>query len=69
MAEIWLTSSDRNAITAATHAIDRELAEDASTKGSEVKEELRAIEVSSLKALFAVLEDDRIVELYRVLRT
>lgn len=68
LAEIWLAFSDHNATTAAAHLIDRELAEDAGLKGGELKEGLRVLVVSPLKAIFAVFEDDRIVKVYRVMR-
>lgn len=68
LAELWLTLPDRNATTAASHAIDRELAEDASTKGDALKEGLRVLVVPPLKAIFAVFKDDRIVKVYRVLQ-
>ena len=62
LAELWLEANDRSAITSATHAIDRELAEDAASKGEDVSEGLRSLTVPPLRVIFAVSEDDRIVE-------
>ena len=66
LAEFWLSAPDRNAVTAAAHAIDLELAVDASTKGAELSEGLRALFVPPLRALFVVREDDRIAEVLRI---
>lgn len=66
LAELWLNAADRNAVTAAAHAIDRELAEDAPVKGKELSEGLRSLFAAPLKAIFTVREDDRIAEVVRV---
>ncbi|MEX2142833.1 MAG: hypothetical protein WD894_26490 [Pirellulales bacterium] len=66
LAEIWLTAIDRNAVTAAANAIDVQLADDALTKGVDLHEGLRALFVPPLKAIFAVSEDDLVVEVLRV---
>ncbi len=50
----------------AVDAIDRELGEDAPSKGSEVCEGLRSFFAPPLKAIFSVYEDDRIAEVLRV---
>lgn len=63
---IWLKVPDRNSVTAAAHAIDVQLADDASTKGVELHEDLRAIFVPPLRALFAVNEEDCVAEVLRV---
>ena len=68
LAELWINGPDREAMTAATQAIDKELAIDASHKGTELREGLRAIFSPPLRALFTVREDDRIVEVLRVKR-
>ena len=66
LAQIWIDASDRQAVTAATHAIDRELVEDAATKGSELREGLRELTVPPLRVLFLVREEDRLVEVSKV---
>jgi len=66
LADLWLNAPDRNAVTAATHAIDRELAVDPSSRGVELSEGLRAFFAPPLRVLFAVRGDDRIVEVLRV---
>jgi hypothetical protein len=68
LAVIWLKGGGRDAVTSAAHHIDRELAEDPGTKGFELSEGLRAFYAQPLRVLFAVREDDRIVEVVRVKR-
>ena len=66
LTDLWLESPDRNAVTAAAHAIDQTLVRDASTKGTELSEGLRAVFLPPLRRLFTVREEDRIVEVLRV---
>lgn len=66
LADIWLQAPDRNVVTAASHAIDQILAEDAPMKGTELSEGLRAIFVPPLRCIFTIREDDRIIEVLRV---
>ena len=66
LAEIWLKSSDRAAVTSAAHQIDQALAEDPGRKGLEVSEGLRALYVEPLRILFVARDDDRIAEVVRV---
>jgi hypothetical protein len=68
LAELWTSGPDRNAITLATDAIDRELAIDASSNGIELREGLRALFSPLLRILFAVKEDDRVTEVLRIRR-
>ena len=68
LAELWMDDPDRDAITAAAHAIDQELAADPQNKGVDLSEGLRAIFSPPLRALFTVRDDDRIVEVLRVKR-
>ncbi len=68
LAEMWLSSADRTAVTAAVDWLDRELAEDAPSKGIELREGLRALFVPPLRVLFAVREADRVVEVLRIRR-
>jgi len=68
LAELWVAAPDRDAITAAAHAIDVDLSEDATVKGVELSEGLRALFAPPLRVLFAVREDDRLVEVLRVKR-
>lgn len=69
LAEIWLEVSDRDSVAEAADKIDRELAEDAPAKGSELSEGLRSLFVPPLKAIFAVREADRIAEVFVVKKT
>lgn len=66
LAELWMHGHDRNAVAAAADRIDVELSEDAATKGVHVAEGLRALYIAPLRILFAVVEDDRVVEVLRV---
>lgn len=50
--DLWLPAPDRNEVTAAVHAIDQQLAEDAPLQGAELSEGLRALLVPPLKVLF-----------------
>ncbi len=68
LVEIWLAAQDRNAIAAATHAIDLELGTDADSKGDDVAEGLRSLNVPPLRIIFTVSKDDRLVEVVRVAR-
>lgn len=62
LADVWLQPGDRAAVTAAAEAIDRDLAVDASAKGIELSEGLRAYHAPPIRVLFLVRENDRIVE-------
>ena len=64
--EIWLGSSDRNAITAASAEIDYQLASDAERKGEELSEGLRVLDSGPLRAVFSVDAKNRIVEVSRI---
>ncbi len=68
LATLWIAADDRRAITDAANAIDIELCEDATGKGTDVSEGLRALFSPPLRVLFAVREDDRVVEVLRVRR-
>lgn len=66
LAELWIAASDRSAVAAAANDIDVELSEDAAAKGEQLSEGLRALFAPPLRVLFAVREDDRVVEVLRV---
>jgi hypothetical protein len=66
LAAIWLRASDRRAVTTAQHRIDRLLASDPFTHGSEIVEELYAIDVPPLRAHFEVSSADRVVTVVSV---
>ncbi len=68
LAELWLAGPDREAVTAATHAIDQELAVDPQIRGVELSEGMRAFFSPPLRVLYTVREEDRIVEVLRVMR-
>jgi hypothetical protein len=66
LAELWIVSTDRNSIVAAVNVVDQELAIDASNKGTELSEALRAFFSPPPRVLFSVREEDRTVEVLRV---
>ena len=68
LGEIWLSSSDRQSVTEASAEIDRELAENASTKGKPLNEGLRIYDAIPIRAVFSVNDSDRRVEVARVRR-
>jgi hypothetical protein len=66
--DIWLAAQDRDAITAATHEIDAQLAVDPQFKGGELSEGMRYYEAEPLRVAFTVHMDDRIIEIVSVRR-
>ncbi len=66
LAELWINAEDRNAVSAAAELIDQELCNDPLDKGRELSEGLRSLIAAPLKAIFSVIEDDRIVEVILV---
>ncbi len=66
LAEIWLEVLDRSAVAKADDEIDRILKDDASLKGTEVREGLRQLVVPPLKVQFTIEEDDRLVTIWSV---
>lgn len=63
LAEVWIASADRGAVSAAASEVDRVLRDDPERKGIEICEGLRAINLPPLRFLFSVRRDDRIVEI------
>jgi hypothetical protein len=68
LAEIWISPSNRAAVTVAAHFIDSELSHDASSRGAFVAEGLRALLAPPLRLLFTVNEGDRMVEVVLIRR-
>lgn len=66
LVEIWMNSRDRNEVTRAAEAIERDLRVDAETKGMELAEGLRALNEPPLRVIFTVQAAERIVEVLRV---
>jgi hypothetical protein len=60
LADVWLRASDRRAVTAAAHRIERKLRRDAHTKGSPV-DDTRVIFDDLLAVTFTVSPDDCLV--------
>jgi hypothetical protein len=63
---LWLSSSDRQSITNAADAIDRELSRSASKKGVLVDDDIRELFVVPLRVIFTVSEPDRLVTIAAV---
>ncbi|MDV6033471.1 MAG: hypothetical protein F9B45_25960 [Phycisphaera sp. RhM] len=66
LGNIWLAAQDRDAVTATSAEIDRELASDATAKGKSLSEGLRVYDAPPLRAVFSVSDPDRTVEVARV---
>ena len=62
LVELWIGSSDRSAVAAATHEIDRQLTTDPALQGEPLREGLRALNCPPVRVLYSVSDDDRIVE-------
>jgi len=63
LAQLWIDSENRSAITQAADNIDRYLALDANLKGLPIEGNLRYLTIPPLHALFVVSESDRLVKI------
>lgn len=61
LAQIWLAAVDRRAITAASHRVDRQLANDPDQKGEPRPKGRRMLLEHPLGVVFKVEPDDRTV--------
>jgi plasmid stabilization system protein ParE len=59
LAEIWLTSADRNAVAKAAHEIDERLRADAENQGESRDHGRRFLFLPPLAVYFRVFDDDR----------
>jgi hypothetical protein len=66
LAQLWLDSKDRAAISIAADEIDRSLSVDASHVGVEGHEGFRVLVVEPLLVQFSVEDDDRKVRVWSV---
>jgi len=66
LAQLWIEAQDRNAVTLAARAIDRDLAADAPEKGVPAPDALRQLTAPPLRVLFAVSEPDRVAKILSV---
>jgi hypothetical protein len=66
LADIWLNSSDRAAVTLAAAEIERLLRDDPMLHGVPVKEGLWGLSKPPLRVLFTINEADRLVEVVLV---
>jgi hypothetical protein len=66
LANLWLSSADRKAISDASNQIDRLLAIDPDTVGEAAGDRLRILEIPPLRILFGYHELDRRVSVLSV---
>ena len=66
LAEVWLQARDRAAVSNASGAIDRALAEDPAEKGTPAGRGFFTLVIEPLAVLYAVNDDDRIVRVEMV---
>ena len=66
LANIWNTATDRQAVTGAVDAIDRQLSLDAMNQGRPVGDGLRVLTRRPIEVLFEVSVDDRIARVIAV---
>jgi len=69
LAELWLGTIDRSSVTRATAAVDEALAHNPKVQGKPLSEGLRRLRQDPLLVLFAVREQDRLVEVVTVRRS
>lgn len=67
LAAIWTSATNRAAVTTAANLVDVHLRVNPLLEGEELSEGLRILELPPIRVIFAVREDDRTVEVYRVL--
>jgi hypothetical protein len=67
LADIWLHAEDRQAITLASHRIERELRENADIKGEEFYGD-RIYQHGPLALVYQVVPEDRLVRVTQVQR-
>jgi hypothetical protein len=67
LAELWLKAKDRDAVTAAADLIDRELRNEAESKGEQVNRDLRRFAAGPLWAYYTVHPDDCFVKVWAIL--
>jgi hypothetical protein len=65
-AEIWLEATDRNAVTRATHGIDRAIRENPETKGIDFYGD-RLYDEAPLSVVYRMSESDRLVTVLDVI--
>jgi hypothetical protein len=68
LAQLWMEAPDRGALERAANAIDRQLKDDATDKGTPIPDDLRQLTVPPLRVLFAISQPDRIVRILDVRR-
>lgn len=68
LAQLWISATDRNEISAAVQAIDLALSNEADSKGENLAEGLRSFNAPPLRVLFAIVEADRVVQVELVRR-
>ena len=68
LAEIWLNAKDKANVSAASNAIESEVAIDPDLKGFEVVANVRVLVITPLAAVFEIFADDRLVRIAKISR-
>ncbi|MBI1902894.1 MAG: hypothetical protein HYS13_17495 [Planctomycetia bacterium] len=68
LANLWLNAGDRDVITRAAYAMDKELRADPENAGESRSEGRRIVFAAPVAAVYFVFEDDRRVEVLHVWR-
>lgn len=66
LAQIWLDTQRNEAVVEASYIIDRDLQVDAESNGTPLREGLWAIERTPLRAVFEIIEADRLVRVVQL---
>jgi len=66
LAAIWLDPERDEAVTEASYHLDRDLQTDAELNGTPLREGLWSIERSPLRAVYEIIEADRLVRVVNV---
>ena len=66
LAQLWIDAEDKAAVTNAASKTDLMLVTEPASKGEDVAEGLRRLEVGPLRVYFQIADDERIVEIVAV---
>lgn len=66
LAKLWLQATDRAALSSASVAIDRTLANDPAEKGADIGQGLFTLILAPLVVVYSISDDDRMVRVQLV---
>lgn len=69
LAEIWLTASDRDAVTAAAGQADTMLSEDPELRGTRISPRAFELYLAPLYFMYQVSQPDRLVRIFSVIHS